>query len=267
MRFFNFFHAYMVQKYQNESAPIFYYGKSPKTNRKHLKIPNLQALTLSHIIKMTLYLPTSRRELKPFWTMFVICVLPLDGGQNKLLAVMFIHDLASDDSDNSDNNNKPGGCKSGVIIGRVDFVNENRDNVEMFLNQIKLFEFLKKLPENRYHIIGDLKMCNILTGQQGHGCKHPCFVCDGYRQDQHGRCPAGEEGRWITGQYRSLLTAFLDYNGWRAHGAVLRNAMFFNNHVREPIRLHVREDKPFHEYIKIGTTQWNKNQNLFYTSG
>ena len=199
--------------------------------------------------------------------MFVICVLPLDGGQNKLLAVMFIHDLASDDSDNSDNNNKPGGCKSGVIIGRVDFVNENRDNVEMFLNQIKLFEFLKKLPENRYHIIGDLKMCNILTGQQGHGCKHPCFVCDGYRQDQHGRCPAGEEGRWITGQYRSLLTAFLDYNGWRAHGAVLRNAMFFNNHVREPIRLHVKEDKPFHEYIKIGTTQWNKNQNLFYTSG
>ena len=46
----------MVQKYQNESAPIFYYGKSPKTNRKHLKIPYLQALTLGHVIKMTLYL-------------------------------------------------------------------------------------------------------------------------------------------------------------------------------------------------------------------
>ena len=45
----------MVQKYQNESAPIFYYGKSPKTNRKHLKIPYLQALTLGHVIKMTLY--------------------------------------------------------------------------------------------------------------------------------------------------------------------------------------------------------------------
>ena len=51
MRFFNFFHAYMVQKYQNESAPIFYYGKSPKTNRKHLKIPYLQALTLGHVKK------------------------------------------------------------------------------------------------------------------------------------------------------------------------------------------------------------------------
>ena len=56
MRFFNFYVAYMVQKYQNESAPIFYYGKSPKTNRKHLKIPYLQALTLGHVTKMTLYI-------------------------------------------------------------------------------------------------------------------------------------------------------------------------------------------------------------------
>ena len=33
---------HMVQKYQNEIAPIFYYGKSPKTNEKDLKIPNLR---------------------------------------------------------------------------------------------------------------------------------------------------------------------------------------------------------------------------------
>ena len=45
----------MVQKYQNEIAPIFYYGISTKTNEKDLKIPNLQALTLGRIIKMTLY--------------------------------------------------------------------------------------------------------------------------------------------------------------------------------------------------------------------
>ena len=32
MRFFNFFLIYMVQKYQNEISPIFYYGKSLKTN-------------------------------------------------------------------------------------------------------------------------------------------------------------------------------------------------------------------------------------------
>ena len=45
----------MVQKYQNEIAPIFYYGISTKTNEKDLKIPNLQALTLGCIIKITLY--------------------------------------------------------------------------------------------------------------------------------------------------------------------------------------------------------------------
>ena len=45
----------MVQKYQSEIAPIFYYGISTKTNEKDLKIPDLQALTLGRIIKMTLY--------------------------------------------------------------------------------------------------------------------------------------------------------------------------------------------------------------------
>ena len=55
MRFFNFFLNHMVQKYQNEIAPIFYYGISTKTNEKDLKIPILQALTLGRIIKMTLY--------------------------------------------------------------------------------------------------------------------------------------------------------------------------------------------------------------------
>ena len=42
----------MVQKYQNEIAPIFYYGISTKTNEKDLKIPNLQALTLGRIMKI-----------------------------------------------------------------------------------------------------------------------------------------------------------------------------------------------------------------------
>ena len=45
----------MVQKYQNEIPPIFYYGISTKTSEKDLKIPNLQALTLGHIKKITLY--------------------------------------------------------------------------------------------------------------------------------------------------------------------------------------------------------------------
>ena len=49
----------MVQKYQNEIPPIFYYRISTKTSEKDLKIPNLQALTLGRIIKMTLYVRTN----------------------------------------------------------------------------------------------------------------------------------------------------------------------------------------------------------------
>ena len=52
----------MVQKYQNEIPPIFYYGISTKISEKDLKIPNLQALTLSRIIKITLY------EIGGFWS-------------------------------------------------------------------------------------------------------------------------------------------------------------------------------------------------------
>ena len=67
----------MVQKYQNEISPIFYNGISTKTNEKDLKIPNLQALTLSRIIKMTLYnskilttwdwVPTTMQGFVQFW--------------------------------------------------------------------------------------------------------------------------------------------------------------------------------------------------------
>ena len=32
----------MVQKYQNEISPIFYYGKKIKTSEKLLKIPDLR---------------------------------------------------------------------------------------------------------------------------------------------------------------------------------------------------------------------------------
>ena len=46
----------MVQKYQNEIAPIFYYGKSPKTNEKDLKIPNIWPPDWGQPYWMTLYM-------------------------------------------------------------------------------------------------------------------------------------------------------------------------------------------------------------------
>ena len=65
MRFFNFFLAYMVQKYQNEISPIFYYGKSPKTNEKDLKIPILQPIDWGQPYWMTRYM--WKCWIKQFW--------------------------------------------------------------------------------------------------------------------------------------------------------------------------------------------------------
>ena len=45
----------MVQKYQNEIAPIFYYGISTKTNEKDLKIPSLQPSDWKNPYWMSLY--------------------------------------------------------------------------------------------------------------------------------------------------------------------------------------------------------------------
>ena len=45
----------MVQKYQNEISPIFYYGKKLKTSEKLLKIPHLRRPDWGQPYWMTLY--------------------------------------------------------------------------------------------------------------------------------------------------------------------------------------------------------------------
>ena len=45
----------MVWNYQNEIAPIFYYGMSTKTNEKDLKIPSLQPSDWKNPYWMSLY--------------------------------------------------------------------------------------------------------------------------------------------------------------------------------------------------------------------
>ena len=52
----------MVQKYQSEIAPIFYYGISTKSNEKDLKIPILQTPDWKHPYWMSLYKQHSRNN-------------------------------------------------------------------------------------------------------------------------------------------------------------------------------------------------------------
>ena len=81
----------MVWKYQNEIAPIFYYGISTKTNEKDIKIPKLQPPDWKSPYWMSLYISGgitkatwfsaevgSRRKLKTlvrissFWKMEIV---------------------------------------------------------------------------------------------------------------------------------------------------------------------------------------------------
>ena len=56
----------MVQKYQNEIAPIFYYGISTKTNEKDIKIPKLQPPDWKSPYWMSLYLSVKTARKKRY---------------------------------------------------------------------------------------------------------------------------------------------------------------------------------------------------------
>ena len=89
--------------------------------------------------------------------------LGIDGGQGKVVVTLHVHDRANTDEDDRDDK-KPGGASRGIVLARADRCVETRDNVEHILNKIGVPEFLMSLPPNRYHIIGDLKTANEITG-------------------------------------------------------------------------------------------------------
>ena len=75
----------MVQKYQNEILPIFYYGISTKTNEKDLKISNLQPPDWKSPNWMSLYLmggesggSAFNKEKTLIGTFFGHCESPVD---------------------------------------------------------------------------------------------------------------------------------------------------------------------------------------------
>ena len=75
----------MVQKYKNEIAPIFYYGKSPKTNEKDLEMPNLRPPNWGQPYWMTLYLSTTHHSdmLGGWWQRLCLFAIYLASGRWK----------------------------------------------------------------------------------------------------------------------------------------------------------------------------------------
>ena len=76
----------MVQNYQNEIAPIFYYGISTKTNDKDLKIPNLQPPDWKSPYWMTLYLVKIHSLLAPQHKKKYILIPRCERGDERLVS-------------------------------------------------------------------------------------------------------------------------------------------------------------------------------------
>ena len=162
-----------------------------------------------------------------------------DGGRDKLLMVLQIFDMDETGADKE--KYKALGCKRAIVIGRADYVGENRDNVEYMFQKLKIFETLQHYKSSQ--IICDLKLANILTGVDRHSCTHSCYICDGLKDLK--------TGRWIVGDIRTTFTATRDHNGYVASGSNKRVAKHSNNQVREPIILTTDLHKPFYQFIAL----------------
>ena len=163
----------------------------------------------------------------------------VDGGGKKLIIVLQIYDMDKDGTDKE--KYKSLGCRRTIVIGRGDYVGENRDNIEYMFKKLKIFETLQQYKS--YHFISDLKVSNLLTGIGCHSSTHSCYICDG-KKDLITE-------RWIQGDIRTTFTAMRDHNGYMASGADKRIAKFANNQIREPIQLTTDLNKPFYEFITL----------------
>ena len=70
--------------------------------------------------------------------------------------------------------------------------------MRVIFDEIKINELSKK-----YKIIGDLKVYNLLMGQQSSGSMHPCPYGLCYKVNQEGR-KTNQKGTWVKGDDRTL---------------------------------------------------------------
>ena len=97
-----------------------------------------------------------------------------------------------------------------------------------------------------------------ILGQQNHSSKFPCYLCYGFREDQGGRFPGSEAGRWTKGPLRSHNSNLLYYNRFRtlADGknweyAKEKYGQQCFSVIQEPIQLHHDADLAYIHYLAI----------------
>lgn len=93
---------------------------------------------------------------------------------------------------------KPTGFGKILIPAKVRDIPESTHNLRVIFDEIKINELSKK-----YKIIGDLKVYNLLMGQQSSGSMHPCPYGLCYKVNQEGR-KTNQKGTWVKGDDRTL---------------------------------------------------------------
>ena len=84
-----------------------------------------------------------------------LVVIGSDGGQDKLICTLQIHDLNNKGKDND--GLEPGGRRRVILLGAADGVKESRELMEYFCEELKLWKVQQEMI-----VIGDAKMCNCL---------------------------------------------------------------------------------------------------------
>ena len=134
----------------------------------------------------------------------VSVVFGIDGGQNKLIATMaIVPDVEKSGEERRKETDykkqsKSTGCKKCLVVGRVDNVPENRENVKVLVEKLNLPELQKD-----FKIVADIKLIDIMCGIQSTSSTHPCPYCKGAKLDKNGRETNGK-GTFVKGEPRSM---------------------------------------------------------------
>ena len=169
-------------------------------------------------------------------------VFGIDGGQNKLIVTMAIvpniEKSGEERRKESEyrNRSKSTGCKRCLVVGRVDNVPENRANVKVLVDTLKLSDLQKD-----FKIVADIKLIDIMTGIQSTSATHPCPYCKGTKLDKFGKETNGK-GTFYKGDPRSMKNLKEDSHEYQTLGFPNRQTLRHFDSVEFP-PLYVHPDQ------------------------